>query len=255
MKHLQLSDRQLAIEPVFADQLVREHVVAIFLHEALGSIGQWKSFPQLLCTALGVNGLVYEREGYGQSSPLSHSRAADYLHRYALEELPQLIQTLLPPEKKVLLVGHSDGASIALLYASAYPDRVAGVISMAAHVIVEEVTLAGIEPAVEAYRAGKLAGLQKYHGDKTDTLFYAWADTWRMPAFRDWNICAALETVAAPVIAIQGANDQYGTDWQLDLIEHHCAGSVQKELLSGCGHHPHLEKTQEVIHLIQNWYL
>src|SRR5690606_6926198 len=98
---------------------------------------QWKAFPQQLCSAIGLNGIVYDREGYGQSSPLTSARKADYLHRYALDELPGLINQVLAPEKKVLLVGHSDGASIALLYAAAFPERVEGVVSMAAHVLVE----------------------------------------------------------------------------------------------------------------------
>lgn len=251
MKHIDLNGISLAVAPVLAKEVVDEHTVLLFLHEALGSIGQWKSFPQQLCNTLKLNGIVYERQGYGNSSPLSSERTNAYLHQYAWEELPQLLDKLLPQEKKVILVGHSDGASIALLYAAKYPQRVQSVVSMAAHVIVEDVTLAGIAPAVQAYEQGKLDGLKKYHGDKTEQLFYAWAHTWNLPEFRDWNICKDIETIACPILAIQGVNDQYGTEKQLDLIEQHTPlATVQKVMLPQCGHHPHLEQSTKVIDLI-----
>lgn len=251
MKLVELSDRTLAVEPIYVDSVVDDSTIVVFLHEALGSIGQWKSFPSTICHQLKMNGFVYERQGYGQSSALKDERTNRYLHDYAWDELPELIEAILPKEKKVLLIGHSDGASIALLYAAKFPQRVKAVVSMAAHVIVEEVTLNGISPAVTAYKAGKLEGLKKYHGEKTETLFYAWATTWNLPSFRDWNICDDISTIQCPVLAFQGSNDQYGTKKQLELIQK----SVQNDLveiseLSNCGHHPHLEvpvKCEELI--------
>jgi len=254
VKHIELNGISLAVAPVFAKEVVDEHTVLLFLHEALGSIGQWKSFPQQLCNALKFNGIVYERQGYGNSSPLTSERTNAYLHHYAWEELPRLLDVLLPQEKKVILVGHSDGASIALLYAAKYPQRVQALVSMAAHVIVEDVTLAGIAPAVQAYQQGKLDGLKKYHGDKTEQLFYAWAHTWNLREFRDWNICKDIETIDCPILAIQGINDQYGTEKQLDLIDQHTPlAIVQKVLIPQCGHHPHLEQPAKVIELICNF--
>lgn len=254
MKLVKLADKTLAVAPVFATNPADDSCVLVFLHEALGSIGQWKGFPQQLCNALQMNGIVYEREGYGNSSPLTGQRDATYLHTYALKELPELLDVLLPKEKQVILIGHSDGASIALMYAAKYPEKVRVVVSMAAHVIVENVTLKGIEPAVKAYREGKLDGLRKFHGDKTETLFYAWADTWNLPEFLDWNICHDIETITCPVLALQGVNDQYGTEKQLDLIETSVSkGTVTKVLLPKCGHHPHLEVPLEVERIIAGW--
>lgn len=247
MKLLQLGDKQIAVKSVYPSTISREDIVLVFLHEALGSIAQWKLFPEQIGNALQVKGIVYEREGYGQSSPLKEDRSTDYLHKYALEELPDVLDALLPSDKKVVLVGHSDGASIALLYAAKYPQRVAGVVSMAAHVIVEDVTLAGIAPAVTAYQQGKLDGLRKFHGDKTERLFYAWANTWNLPAFRSWNICQDIAAIQCPVLAIQGDLDQYGTELQLDLIQSSVLnGKVEKVMISRCNHHPHLDKPVEV---------
>ncbi|MCO5259527.1 MAG: alpha/beta hydrolase [Crocinitomicaceae bacterium] len=254
MKLIAFSDKTLALEPVFAKSVTDESTVLVFLHEALGSIGQWKSFPQNLCNAVQLNGVVYEREGYGSSSPLKEQRDEMYLHNYALVELPALIDKIIPEDKRIILVGHSDGASIALLYAAKYPNRVKAVVSMAAHVIVEDVTLQGIEPAVRAYEAGKLEGLKKYHGEKTDTLFYAWATTWNLLVFRDWNICSDIQPITCPILAIQGVNDQYGTAKQVELIKEAALHSaVEILLLTNCGHHPHLEQPEKVIHAVSGF--
>ena len=255
MKLVELAGKKLAVSPVFTEHVTDDSCVLVFLHEALGSIGQWKGFPQQLCNALHLNGIVYEREGYGHSSALRKQRTNRYLHEYAWEELPELLDTILPKEKQVVLIGHSDGASIALLYAARFPKRVKAVVSMAAHVLVEEITRKGIAPAVQAYKAGKLEGLRKYHGDKTEELFYAWANTWNLPEFRDWNICEDIETVTCPVLALQGVNDQYGTFLQLDLIEKAIRkGQVTKTMIPRCGHHPHLEVPEQTEHMIAEWW-
>lgn len=255
MKLIPLKDKVLSLTPVFADNVQDDSCVLVFLHEALGSVGQWKGFPQKLCSALRLNGIIYEREGYGQSSPLRGKRDKQYLHEYAWEELPELLDVLLPIDKKVVLVGHSDGASIALLYAARYPQKVRAVVSMAAHVIVEDVTLKGIAPAVKAYKEGKLEGLRKFHGEKTEELFFAWADTWNLPEFSEWNICKDIETISCPVLALQGTNDQYGTKLQLDLISDSIKrGEVRKVMIPKCGHHPHLELPSEIESTIVEWW-
>jgi len=255
MKIIHLSsDVSVAVEPIFAQQLKDENTILIFLHEALGSIAQWKSFPQELCNAMQLNGIVYERQGHGSSSKLNHERNEHYLHNYAFLELPKLLEKILSPEKKVVLVGHSDGASIALLFASRYPKNVLGVVSMAAHVIVEDITLKGIAPAITAFEAKKLEGLRKYHGEKTDELFYAWANTWNLPSFRDWNICNEISSITCPVLALQGKNDQYGSEQQLLLIKEHVKGKTNLKMIENCGHHPHLEKQEVLIEEIVKWY-
>ncbi|HLU86123.1 MAG TPA: alpha/beta hydrolase [Taishania sp.] len=255
MKLVELSDCSLCVEPIFIDEVADEDTLVVFLHEALGSIGQWKSFPTLVCQKLKLNGLVYERQGYGKSSELSKDRGVEYLHEYAWKELPELIETIVAPNKKILLVGHSDGGSIALLYGAKYPERVKGIVSMAAHVIVEDVTLQGIQPAMDAFALGKLDGLYKYHGEKTKRLFHAWCDTWNMEAFKLWNICQDIQSIKAPILAIQGVNDQYGTALQVDLIHESAPDApFQKLMIPKCGHHPHLESQQEVLDSIINWY-
>ncbi len=257
MKLVQLpSGVILNVLPVYSELCQDENTVLVFLHEALGSIGQWKFFPQQVCNLLGLSGLVYEREGYGGSSELRENRDVDYLQKYAWEELPTLLDIILPLEKKVILVGHSDGASIALLFASKFPSRVAGVISMAAHVIVEQETIEGILPAVKAYKDGKLEGLKKYHGDKTDTLFYAWSNVWLSEKYLKWNICADIQGIECPVLLMQGDKDQYGTIQQLALIKQ----SIRHEEVSvawikDCGHIPFLQQTEIVLDYIYEWKL
>ena len=255
MKNIQLpNNTYISIEPISPKNLAADNIVIIFLHEALGSIPQWKSFPQDLCNSLGLSGIIYERQGHGSSSGLNGIRDERYLHNYALHELPTLLDIILPLEKKVLLVGHSDGATIALLYAAKYPQRIIGIVSIAAHVIVEKETLAGIQPAIEAFESKKLEGLRRFHGDKTNELFYSWANTWNLPEFKSWNICKDIHGVTAPTLIIQGKKDQYGTDEQVKLIASSISGESKSILLDQCGHIPHLEKGTEVLNEIKSWY-
>jgi pimeloyl-ACP methyl ester carboxylesterase len=247
MPHLNLPSNQLYYESIRIAQPVSEKIILVFLHEALGSIGQWRNFPSQLCNELKLNGLVYEREGHGKSSAFQQSRTANYLHEYALEELPLVLENLIGIDQKIILVGHSDGGSIALIYAAQFPKKVAAVITMAAHVINEPETIAGIQPAIDAYNAGKLEGLKKFHGDKTEDLFFAWANTWKSADFKDWNICQDISGINAPLLALQGSRDQYGTIKQLQLIEESVNGIVETQLLDACGHQPHLEKMELVI--------
>lgn len=254
MQHIQLQDISIATQTIRVEQNRNDQVILVFLHEALGSIGQWKAFPELLCKKLQLDGFVYERQGHGNSSPFSNERTASYLHDYAWNELSKLIQTAFPSDKKIILVGHSDGGTIALLYAAKFPKNVLACVTMAAHVINESETIAGIQPAIDAYQAGKLVGLTKYHGDKTEALFYAWANTWKSPDFKNWNICKDIQSIACPVLALQGSTDQYGTEKQLELIKQNVAGRVKTVMLPNCGHHPHLEFQDAVINEIQQFF-
>ncbi len=227
--------------------------VLVFLHEALGSIIQWKSFPEQLCNELELSGIVIERRGHGHSDPLpAENRSADYLHQYTTET-KAVLDALLPLGTPIILVGHSDGGTIALLYAKHYPKNILGICTMAAHTFVEPETLAGIEPAVEAFKSGKLDGLKRMHGDKTERLFYAWADTWRAPFFRDWDIREEIKGITCHVLAIQGMNDQYGTRAQVDSIAA-AAANCETCLVPDCGHHPHIEKQEAIISKIRSWF-
>lgn len=249
-KIIQLDSHQVNVQFLFADEVINDSTLLVFLHEALGSIGQWRGFPQLLCNQMGLNGIVYDRRGHGKSDPELDPRGVDYLHQAAHIELKKLIDVLIPLDKKIMLVGHSDGGTIALLYAAKYPKQIAGICTMAAHVLVEDETLNGIQPAIEAYKKGKLDGLKKFHGEKTNALFYAWANTWLMPTFKSWNIVAEIKGIDCPSIIIQGKDDQYGTEKQVSEIVS-ALSNAEGVMLENCKHHPHLEKTNEVIELIK----
>jgi pimeloyl-ACP methyl ester carboxylesterase len=249
MPFLRIDQSEIHYESIRIENPISDYII-IFLHEALGSIPQWRNFPEECCKKLGMNGIVYERQGHGNSSGLLSDRTDSYLHEYALKELPRLIDNLVPPTTKLVLIGHSDGGSIALIYAAHYSKRVAACITMAGHVINEPETIAGIQPAVKAYEDGKLDKLQVYHRDKTDTLFYAWANTWKRPSFAQWNICKEITCIIAPVLAIQGQSDQYGTIRQLELIQENVSGNSEIHFIPNCGHHPHLEKGTDVISII-----
>jgi pimeloyl-ACP methyl ester carboxylesterase len=217
----------------------------VFLHEGLGSVGQWRDFPSLLCEKTGLPALVYDRWGYGKSDPFTVPRPRDYLHDEARLGLPALLDEC--GIGSAILIGHSDGGSIALIYASMRPDRVRAVITEAAHVFVESVTLEGIREALNVYASTDLGKrLARYHGDKTDLVFHGWADTWLSPEFCDWNIEEVLPGVRCPVLVIQGIDDRYGTPAQVNAIERQVSGPA-KALLVQCGHIPHAEAREEVL--------
>ncbi|ABB33610.1 alpha/beta hydrolase fold protein [Geobacter metallireducens RCH3] len=224
----------------------RPHLV--FIHEGLGCAAMWKGFPHQLCRETGCPGLLYDSLGYGKSSPLDGPMNLHFLHRYALIELPAVIEQLIP-EKEYVLIGHSDGGSIGLIAAAERPLRLKGLIAEAAHVFVEEKTLAGIRATVDAFRAGKLRGLFRYHGDKTEELFTAWSGAWLSDGFRPWNIEYALPSIACPVLVIQGTEDNYGTVAQVDTIMAKVP-DARKVMIEGCGHVPHLERSAEVLGLM-----
>lgn len=225
--------------------------VLVFLHEGLGCTAMWKDFPARLCTLTGCAGLVYDRRGYGRSDALCAARSIHYLHRYALDELAQVLARLLDGRPHVV-VGHSDGGSIALIHAADQPPGLLGVVTEAAHVFVEDVTLAGVREAQQAFEAGKLRGLERYHGAKTEQIFGAWADTWLRPGFKRWNIEYLLASIACPVLALQGSGDQYGSEAQLDAIVAQ-APAARKLLVPACGHTPHQDQPEAVLAAVQTF--
>ena len=225
--------------------------VLLFLHEALGSIAQWKNFPKKVSEVLNLPGIVLELPGYGFSSEDPKIRDHRYLHDFSLNVLPAFIQEVLA-NREIIIIGHSDGGTNALLYASAYPEKIKGIVTMAAHYMNERETRAGIRPAIDAFEAGKLKGLEYYHGAKTEHLFYNWGQTWLNEDFKHWNISDDIRGMNTPALIIQGKNDQYGTDQQVqgiaDLIN-----SAQVSLIDDCGHTPHLEQSDSVITTIRKW--
>ncbi len=216
----------------------------VFLHEGLGSIRQWRDFPARVAAATGCRALVYDRYGYGNSDVLREPRVGiEFMHDGALNELPELLENL--NIENPILIGHSDGASIALIYAGTYEVR--GVAVMAPHVFVED---DGLKSIVEINATFETSGLPerlgKYHRHARKT-FHLWADAWLDPAFRQWNIEEYLPRIHCPVLAIQGEEDQYGTMAQLDAIAHQVKGSCELSKLPGCGHSPHKDQPQKVL--------
>lgn len=226
--------------------------VLVFLHEGLGCIAMWKSFPEKLCAATGCAGLIYDRCGYGQSSALQKPRSIHYIHEYAIIELPALLDHVLA-DRPYIVVGHSDGGSIALIHAASQRPGLQGVITEAAHIFIEDITLAGIRVADAAWEQGKLKGLHKYHGDKTAQTFKAWSATWLTPAFAHWNIEYLLPAITAPCCIIQGVDDQYGSADQVDRIVAQVSGSATGHMLPDCAHSPHLEAEQATLAVMQEF--
>jgi pimeloyl-ACP methyl ester carboxylesterase len=208
----------------------------VFLHEGLGSAAQWRDFPDRIAAAARCPALIYSRHGHGQSEPLAGPRGPDYMHHEALVVLPALLGRL--GIERPLLVGHSDGASIALIHAGGAGRAVAGLVLMAPHVFVEPISIQGIAAAGEVFRATDLAQrLGRYHRDPVAT-FRGWNDIWLSPAFRDWNIERFLPAIAAPALLIQGREDEYGSLAQLDAIERGLGGPVERLVLADCRHAP-----------------
>lgn len=210
--------------------------VLVFLHEGLGSIRQWRDFPERIARASGCNALVYDRYGYGQSDVLVEPRRSiRFMHEEALEALPQVLAAL--DIEAPILVGHSDGASIALIYAGAgHPVR--GLALMAPHVFVEPICTESIVEARRQFETTDLAQrLGRYHRDPRKS-FYLWADVWLDPEFPGWNIEEYLPGVDCPLLVIQGYDDQYGTMAQLDAIARQVRGPCELVKLEGCGHSP-----------------
>ncbi|OYU13230.1 MAG: alpha/beta hydrolase [Comamonadaceae bacterium PBBC1] len=234
----------------------------VFLHEGLGSIAMWRDWPTRLCQQLGCAGLVYSRQGYGQSDAVARVRGPsgqtgggrhgrlrpDYMHHEALEVLPALL-TALSIERPMLL-GHSDGGTIALIHASQHP--VSGCIVMAPHVMVEPISLKAITAAREAYENGSLRQrLTPFHAD-VDCAFWQWNDVWLSDGFRTFDIRPELQGITAPLLAIQGENDPYGTMAQIDDIAL-AVPRAQRFKLPDCGHSPHRDQPEAVAQAVQKF--
>jgi pimeloyl-ACP methyl ester carboxylesterase len=217
----------------------------VFLHEGIGSTAMWKRFPADLAAATGCGTLVYSRHGYGWSSGREAPFAVDYMHREALETLPELLDKRAI--ENPVLIGHSDGASIAIIHAGGSGRPVRAVVLEAPHVFVEDLTIASIEQAKAAFAETDLRHkLARYHKDP-ETSFFGWNDIWLHPEFRDWNIEEYLPGVTCPSLAIQGADDKYGTLAQIEAIERQVAGPFQKHVLAACGHSPHHEQPEATL--------
>jgi pimeloyl-ACP methyl ester carboxylesterase len=245
--------------PVASDPLRREAVdvpLVVFLHEGLGSLSMWKDYPQRLCDACGSRGLVFSRAGYGRSTPRRADERwpVDFMHRQAQDVLPRLFDRLgvrahaNPP----WLLGHSDGGSIALIHAAAFPDAVAGVVAVAPHIFVEDVSMASIAAARDAYRATDLrTRLARYHDDP-DSAFFGWNDVWLDPAFRDWSIEPVLDRLQCPILAVQGEDDEYGTLAQVTGIRARVP-HAEIVVLVNCGHSPQRDQPEALTRTVADF--
>ena len=240
LKHLPRPSQLLAGPPLPA---------CLFLHEGLGSVALWKDWPQQVCDALGCEGWIYSRRGYGQSEGIADVRGAgqlpaDYMHREALEVLPEVLKTL--NIAKPLLIGHSDGGTIALIHASEHP--VAGCVVMAPHVMVEDIAISAITQARDNF--DKLRPrLAAFHQD-VDVAFWQWNDVWLSQAFRSFDIRPMLQHIQAPLLAIQGTDDPYGTMAQIDEIAVRVP-QTQLVKIEQCGHSPHKDQPEKVLQALK----
>ena len=223
----------------------------VLLHEGLGSVALWRDFPQLLAEATGAEVVAYSRRGYGRSDKLAAPNTVDYMHDEARIVLPELLQQL--KLERPVLIGHSDGGSIALVYAGSTFAPLSGLILMAPHVFVEDITITSIAAAKVAYETTDLATrLGRYHDD-VDHSFWRWIDIWLLPAFRDWNIEEFVPKVTCPILVIQGRDDEYGTPAQLDSIKRRATAPVEIALLPDCRHSPHRDQPAQTLALITDF--
>ncbi len=257
MVEIEWAGRAVQIEYQWLGEEKSDTPLLVFLHEGLGSLSMWRDFPPTLCRALGCRGLVYSRPGYGQSTPRAADEvwAPDFMHRQAHEVLPALLVALgvdtaaNPP----CLLGHSDGGSIALLYAARFPDRVAGAVVLAPHIMVEDISVRSIAKARTAYLETDLRQRLARHHTNPDSAFWGWNNSWLNPAFRLWTIEADIAAITCPLLAIQGLDDEYGT---LEQIRGISKVVPQTELLelAECGHSPHRDQPAQLISRIEEFF-
>ena len=269
MPRVRIADKQLEYEwhgpaPDAAPTLV-------FLHEGLGCVAMWRDFPARVAEQTGCGALVYSRAGYGNSDEIELPRPVRFMHTEAVVTLPLVLNAF--QIRQAILVGHSDGGSIAIIHAGGVKDsKVCGLILLAPHVFVEEVGLESIRTIAEEYReserdAGRMpahrpqdAGapslrqrLERYHGQNVDATFWGWNDVWLNPEFESWNIEEYLPRIRVPVVLIQGADDQYGTREQIRRVEAGCPGPVRTILLADCGHSPHLDQPERALEAMKEF--
>lgn len=225
----------------------RVNPVLVFLHEALGSTDMWKEFPEALCRTCRCHGLIYDRLGHGASDPLPAELAGtDYLFPESWHYLPKVLDQA--GISRAVLVGHSDGGSIALLAAARHPGRIAGVVAEAAHVLIEEITKQGIRKTVYAPEVEQLKErVARYHQQPIEPIFTRWPQVWLSEAYADWTIERFLPDIHCPVLVIQGEDDQYGSLRQMETICSGCSGPCESLVIPDCGHVPHFQTGEKLL--------
>jgi pimeloyl-ACP methyl ester carboxylesterase len=217
----------------------------VFLHSALGSAGLWGDFPDHLAERTGGGALVYSRQGHGASDPLPPEHDARYLFHESRVVLPDVLAAR--GIAKPVLVGHSDGATIAIIAAAERDPTIRGVVLVAPHVLVEDISVQGIAQSVDAYEHADLRAKLAEHHTHVDGMFSRWVDVWQSSEFRSWNIVDLLPSITCPALVIQGEDDRYGTLEQVALIERHLGGTVESLVLADCGHAPQIDHPDVVL--------
>ncbi|MDG1275176.1 MAG: alpha/beta hydrolase [Alphaproteobacteria bacterium] len=239
------------IEYLFHKVKRPEAPVIVMLHEGLGTLSLWRDFPKKLSSLLNCSVLVYSRHGYGYSDFINEEFDTQYMHREALSILPQLLSHFEITDP--ILYGHSDGASIALIHASAADTRVKGLILEAPHVFVENISLDGLKAARDAFEKGELkASLAKHHCEP-EKIFRYWNNIWLSPSFLGWNIVSCVSDIRCPTLLIQGEQDAYGTLSQVDTIMRNISSNCEKKILPAIGHSPHRETSELVLQSVQSF--
>ncbi len=241
-----VSGCRLSVRRLSHEQSCPDQPVLVFLHEGLGCIEMWRDFPEEIAARTGYDALVYDRPGHGKSGPMPpFMRDSSYIERESWEILPDVLEQC--GVKQCILAGHSDGGTMALLFAARFPGQTAAVITEAAHVFVEPLTVQGIRKAVHAFETSDLPEkLARFHGPNLNTVFRRWQTVWLSEEFASWNIEIFLQDIRCPALVIQGADDEYGTLRQVNAIADAVSGSAEALVIPGCAHIPHFQARQTV---------
>lgn len=224
----------------------------VFLHDGLGSVDSWRDIPHRLTLETGIDSIIYDRRGYGRSSSYSFIASPNYLKEEALQILPEILKNF--NIRVPILIGHSDGATIALIFSGLYSDIKSIVVSIAAHTFVEKLTIEGINKTIWNYKFSDLKSkLEKYHFNKTDNIFNSWSSTWLTKEFISFNIFDYVKKIKSPILLIQGENDEFGTIAQVKSIKDLSAGFTQSLIIPDCGHFPQVSHKDVVIPNIINF--
>lgn len=232
---------------------VGEEPVLVFLHEGLGCIAMWRDFPTQMSAALDMPGLVYSRAGYGGSDPITLPRPITYQEDEAKDALNEILDAL--DIKRAILIGHSDGGTIALINAGCdETGRILGAVTMAAHVFNEQICIDGIKEALDVWNTTDLREkLKRHHGENVDVAFHGWNDTWQRDDYWHWNVEQYLPTIRCPLLVMQGMGDHYGSVAQVDAIIAGAGGFSQKLMLPECGHNPHVDQPEMTTNAIRTF--
>jgi pimeloyl-ACP methyl ester carboxylesterase len=244
---MELTIAGLRVEAAWHGPRPEDAPTLVLLHEGLGCVAMWRDFPRALAERTGYGVLVYSRPGYGRSDPTPRPRALRYMDEEAFEILPALLDHA--GIRKTILIGHSDGASIAAIYAGGVQDfRIRGLVLMAPHFFVEDLSIRSIEAAKASFDQGDLRErLSRYHGQNVDTAFRVWNDAWLDPGSRNWRIDDRIAHVRVPILIVQGADDQYGTTDQVTLAQDSAYCPVEALVLPDCRHSPHLDQPEATL--------